>query len=129
MLLLIWVWRFVHQVAAQFADILYDVGFRSCNLGSERPVGELPSEHNLTSGVDRGCCAKTVCRSMIEWYTFVHPIAGLQVKILFDSVCGCKFASGADDNTFRKSDGFRREYEAAKSFYVKVVVARAGYRR
>ena len=66
---------------------------------------------------------------MVEWHTFVHPTAGFQVKILFDSVFGCKFASGADDNTFRKSGGSRREYEAAKSIHVNVVVARAGYRR
>jgi len=54
LLLFIWVCRTVHQVAAQFADILYGVGCRSRNLRPERSVGELPAEHNRTSGVDAG---------------------------------------------------------------------------
>ena len=66
--------RSVDEVAAEFADVLEDVGLGGVDLGPEGAVRELAGEDDGGAGVDGGGDAEAVGGAVVQGQAGVHPV-------------------------------------------------------
>ena len=66
--------RGVDEVAAEFADVLEDVGLGGVDLGPKGAVGEFAGEDDGCAGVDGGGYAKAVGGAVVQGEAGVHSV-------------------------------------------------------
>jgi len=100
-------WRGIDEVAAELADILYDVCVGLAYFGPEGLVGEFAGENDGGSSVDTWRDKKPMGSAVVEWHCGVHAVAWFKFQVGSDVAAGVEFPPCEHDGGFGKACGAR----------------------